>query len=61
MRKFLKKYKENSNIFSYFKCKICHKTVTKKAKIGKNYLKNSFHYFLNLISRESNSDFQKND
>jgi hypothetical protein len=50
MRNFLKKYKENSSIFSYFLCKRCGETLTKKAKIGKNYLKNSFYYFLQLVT-----------
>lgn len=53
MRNYLKKYKQAFNVFSYFKCRNCPKIVTKKSKIGKNYLKNSFHYFLMLITSSS--------
>ena len=57
MHKYLKKYKENSYIFTYFRCESCGLIVTKQSKVRKNYLKNSFHYFLMLISHSNVPNF----
>ena len=56
MRKYLKRYKENWNIFSYFQCRACQSILSRRAKIGKNYLKNSFHYFLFLLANADEHD-----
>lgn len=59
MHKYLKKYKENWNIFSYVQCKECSAVLSKQVKVGKNYLKNSFYYFLLLVAHCESPESKK--
>jgi hypothetical protein len=59
MHKYLKKYKENWNIFSYVQCKNCSAVLSKQVKVGKNYLKNSFYYFLFLVAHSEPPESKK--